>query len=248
MVCISDGSDMMGSLRNPAGWNNLYSLRPTSEWMEDTNEDAGDDSTEADIQLPYPISTVGPMARCPEDLAMFLETIFPEGKTDFAASGVLEQNAKELDTLVKKSSIGWLNDWGGALPFEDGVLAHSGDALKTFEAGGASIKNFTEAPFSNDDFWNAWMAIRSHKIFNSLHERIGCDVDDVLPTFKARGVKPEAIWECAQGKTLTKQQLQHAVDKVREWSLCTDELFETHDFLRFFASLLVPAPPTLFWG
>ncbi|KAL3769322.1 hypothetical protein ACHAWO_007521 [Cyclotella atomus] len=35
MVCLSDGSDMFGSLRNPAGWNNLYSLRPTSPLMEE---------------------------------------------------------------------------------------------------------------------------------------------------------------------------------------------------------------------
>ena len=29
MLSISDGSDMMGSLRNPAAWNNVYGLRPT---------------------------------------------------------------------------------------------------------------------------------------------------------------------------------------------------------------------------
>lgn len=235
---------MMGSLRNPAGWNNLYSLRPTSEWMEDANED----TEEEGIQLPYPISSVGPMARCPEDLAMFLETILPEEKTGFAASVVLEQSAEELDALVKTSTIGWLNDWGGALPFEDGVLAHSGDALKTFvDKGGASIKSFEEAPFSNDDLWNAWMTIRSHKIFNSLHERIGCGADDVLPTLKARGVKPEAIWECERGKSLTKEQLQYAVDKVRDWSLCTDELFKTHDFLALPSSQMYPFDASIEW-
>ncbi len=29
MVAVADGSDMMGSLRNPAGWNNVYGMRPT---------------------------------------------------------------------------------------------------------------------------------------------------------------------------------------------------------------------------
>ena len=24
MLCLADGTDMMGSLRNPAGWNNIY--------------------------------------------------------------------------------------------------------------------------------------------------------------------------------------------------------------------------------
>lgn len=29
LVALADGSDMMGSLRNPAGWNNVYGFRPT---------------------------------------------------------------------------------------------------------------------------------------------------------------------------------------------------------------------------
>ncbi|HPD93521.1 MAG TPA: amidase family protein, partial [Pararhodobacter sp.] len=29
MVALADGSDMMGSLRNPAGWNNVYGFRPS---------------------------------------------------------------------------------------------------------------------------------------------------------------------------------------------------------------------------
>jgi amidase len=37
LLAFADGSDMMGSLRNPAGWNNLYSLRPTSGMLEHEN-------------------------------------------------------------------------------------------------------------------------------------------------------------------------------------------------------------------
>ena len=29
MVALADGSDMMGSLRNPAGWNNVFGFRPS---------------------------------------------------------------------------------------------------------------------------------------------------------------------------------------------------------------------------
>ena len=37
MLAVADGSDMMGSLRNPAAWNAppLYSLRPTAGIMEE---------------------------------------------------------------------------------------------------------------------------------------------------------------------------------------------------------------------
>ena len=135
MLVLSDGSDMMGSLRNPAGWNNLYSIRPTAEWMKETIDGEADDSAESDIELPYPTSTVGPMARCPEDLAMFLETIFPEEqRTDFDASAVIDKSLEDLNLLVKRSKIGWLADWGGSLPFEDGVLPHCKRSLDLFES------------------------------------------------------------------------------------------------------------------
>jgi len=75
---------MMGSLRNPAEWNGLYSLRPTAGWMEEEDGGASTKSRDEDgelVGLPYPISTPGPMARCPEDVAMMLQTMLPGGKS-----------------------------------------------------------------------------------------------------------------------------------------------------------------------
>ena len=40
MLSIADGSDMMGSLRNPAGWNNVYGMRPS--WGTVPAEPEGD--------------------------------------------------------------------------------------------------------------------------------------------------------------------------------------------------------------
>ena len=64
MLSISDGSDMMGSLRNPAAWNNVYGLRPT--WGLVPPEPSGE------IFLSQ-LSTLGPMARSPKDLALLLD-------------------------------------------------------------------------------------------------------------------------------------------------------------------------------
>jgi len=249
MLVLSDGSDMMGSLRNPAGWNNLYSIRSTAGWMKESIDGEADDSTESDIELPYPTSTVGPMARCPEDLAMFLETILPEEqRTDFDASAVIDKSLEDLNLLVKRSKIGWLADWGGSLPFEDGVLSHCKRRLDLFDSkGGASIECLSDAPFPNDDLWDSWMVIRSHKIFNSLHERIGCDVDEVIPTLKACHVKPEAIWECEQGECLTRQQLELALEKAHDWSAVAETLFQSYDFLALPSSQVYPFDASIDW-
>merc|ERR1711969_136075 len=54
MLAIADGSDMMGSLRNPAAWNNVYGFRPS--WGRVPSEAIGDNFL-------HQLSTLGPMAR-----------------------------------------------------------------------------------------------------------------------------------------------------------------------------------------
>ncbi|MEC8015910.1 MAG: amidase family protein, partial [Pseudomonadota bacterium] len=66
MLSLADGSDMMGSLRNPAGWCNVYGFRPT--WGRVPSQPRGD-------LFLHPLATIGPMARSPEDLAILLDVI-----------------------------------------------------------------------------------------------------------------------------------------------------------------------------
>lgn len=68
----ADGTDMMGSLRNPAGWNGIYSLRPTAGIMQEDGDDNGEGNP-----LPYPISTLGPLARTISDMARLFQTLAP---------------------------------------------------------------------------------------------------------------------------------------------------------------------------
>ena len=241
MLSICDGSDMMGSLRNPAGWNKLYSLRPTAGMTEEE----GDESN----ILPYPISTVGPIARDPLDLAMYLQTILPERQqTHFEASEVINSSMSDLDTLVESSKIGWLGDWGGSLPYEDGVLSHCKRSLDLFPSkGDANIVCISTAPFPSDQLWNAWMTIRSSHIWRTLKEQIGCDESELISTLKARGVKREAVWECELGITKTLQDLEHAKQIVEDWALCSDELFNTYDFLALPSSQVYPFDAGIDW-
>ena len=66
MVSVADGSDMMGSLRNPAGWNNVYGMRPTFGLVP---SDAQGDT------FLHQLGVMGPMARTPRDLAALLDTM-----------------------------------------------------------------------------------------------------------------------------------------------------------------------------
>ena len=61
---VADGSDMMGSLRNPAAWANVFGLRP-SQGRVPYNPHAGD-------AYVAQLGTEGPMGRTVRDVAMLL--------------------------------------------------------------------------------------------------------------------------------------------------------------------------------
>lgn len=66
MLALADGSDEMGSLRNPAAWNNVYGFRPS--WGRVPGDGPGD-------LFVHQLATLGPMARSPGDLALLLDVI-----------------------------------------------------------------------------------------------------------------------------------------------------------------------------
>ncbi len=71
MLSVADGSDFMGSLRNPAAWNNVFGMRPSQGrvpmWPSN------------DVWMAQ-LGTEGPMARDVKSLAMLLHTQSGEDK------------------------------------------------------------------------------------------------------------------------------------------------------------------------
>jgi amidase len=162
MISIADGTDNMGSLRNPAGWNNIYSLRPTSGFIPTTIATTTNTTAASSIPmvsassiLPHPDSTPGPMARTPLDCALLLQTMVGNTERFNAMSLLLDDNNStvcsslsssssqqqqqqqqqqqptEIDTIMTTTTrIGWLGDWQGHLPFEDGILIRCRAALE----------------------------------------------------------------------------------------------------------------------
>ena len=63
MLSVADGSDFMGSLRNPAGWNNVFGFRPSQGRVP---------GWPADDVFIAQLSTSGPMARTVLDVARLL--------------------------------------------------------------------------------------------------------------------------------------------------------------------------------
>ncbi len=114
MLPVADGSDMMGSLRNPAGWNNVFGFRPSLG------------------RVPYgptpevfvsQFSTEGPMGRSVADLAMLLSVqAGPDARMPLALADDPAQFTQRLDRSFDGVRIGWMGDFDGHLATEPGVL------------------------------------------------------------------------------------------------------------------------------
>lgn len=236
MLCLSDGSDMMGSLRNPAGWNNLYSHRPTSGLVPGTLPCEKN-------PLPYPISTVGPIARNPLDCALLLETM--AGKQTFDASELMNG-----DALNSKSTygtrIGWLGDWHGSLAFEEGILSLCLSSLDMMKSRGIMIDDINEQHTTKmplPKLWDAWNCIRfamAAHTFTSMFE-----VKSLLGD--SSSIKDELKWEISKGLSVSKEELQHAKKVQEEYVTFLDDLFETYDFLALPSAQVWPFEASQAW-
>ena len=209
MLPLADGSDYGGSLRNPAGWNNVYGFRPSIGRVP---------SDGPDLWLPS-LSVLGPMARDVDDLALlFSIQAGPDPRAPLALDGPALASG---DFEPRGKRIAWLGDFGGALPFEPGVLDVAKSALKTFEDMGVEVEE-ARIDFSFEELWSAFLTIRHWQIGASL---IGFYRDPA----KRALLKDEAIYEVEGGLKLSAFDISRASETRSRWSLAVADLLRRYD-------------------
>jgi amidase len=225
MLPIADGSDFMGSLRNPAGWNHVYGFRPSQGRVPQV--------ANSDVWIDM-LSTEGPMGRSIEDVGRLLMT---QAGWDMRAPLSLQSSVVwgpgADPQALRGLRIGWLRNIDGHLATEDGVLDTCEQALRHFESAGAIVE---EVPFGFDaarvwDTWLAWRrAIAGPRAGALMH----------LPGAKDK-IKPEAQWEyeCSQGMSFTDFRkatesrtayYRHMLGLLEEWDVLVLPTAQTWPF------------------
>jgi amidase len=214
MLPVADGSDYGGSLRNPAGWNNVFGFRTSYGRVPADGRDAF---------LPS-MGVLGPMARNVADLAMLLAV--QAGYDDRVPMSMDENPAifqGPLEKNFKGARIAWAGDFKGYLPYEPGVLDVCKKALKTFEAMGCVIEE-AQPDYSIDAVWRAWLKLRAWQNGGTL-----------LPYYndpaKRALLKPEAVFEVESGLKLSAFDITAASLVRTEWYQAVRRFFEKYDFL-----------------
>ena len=185
MLPLADGSDFMGSLRNPAGWNNVFGMRPSQGRV-----------------AAYPVNDVwvsqlgtdGPMARHVTDLARLLETMAgSDPRTPLSLASLPPAWSSQLAPKVKGLRIGWLGDLNGYLPMETGVLQACESGLQRLSSLGAHIEAVSPN-FSPASVWQTWLAWRRVLTASRIAPMVAKGRDQI---------KPEALWEFDQAAGMT---------------------------------------------
>lgn len=237
MQPVADGSDYMGSLRNPAGWCNVYGYRPSAGRVPNR----GFELFLSDH------ATRGPMARCVADLALLLSTISGYDQLsplslddDASIKALTPANVNDrLRADMSGKKIAWLGDWDGYLPMEDGVLALCEKALSGFPEFGVTVEKL-QPPYDPAAFWEEiWLPFR-HMAAITLK-----------PYFedpeKRKLLKPEAIYEYEGSTKYSMHDLYAAGLKRSDWYRALMKVFETYDYVAVPTAQIFPFDKTISW-
>jgi len=216
MLPLADGSDMMGSLRTPAAFNNIFGFRTSVGCVP-----AGP----GDEVFFQQFSVVGPMARNVPDLALLLsvQAGFDPRVPITRRQDNPNQFAQPLDQNMKGKRIGWLGNLGGYLPTEPGMLETCLKALEHFKTIGCSVED-AMPDFDLPQLWRAWITLRGFTFG-------GTNVALYESPEKRALLKPEAVWEIEGGLKLTGLQVYEAAKVRSAWYQALRKLFESFDYL-----------------
>ena len=132
MMPIADGSDMGGSLRNPASFCNVVGLRPSPGRVPSWP-----------TQTPWsPLGVSGPMARTVSDLALVLSAMVgPDERFPLSLPDPPSTFSRPLDTDLRGVRVAWSEDLG--LPVSAEVKASLASARAVFESLGCEVVDAT---------------------------------------------------------------------------------------------------------
>jgi amidase len=188
MLPIADGSDMGGSLRNPANFCNVVGLRTAPGRVPVYPRLAGW----------YPFSVQGPMARTVQDTALLLSAMAgPDPRSPMAIAEPGSRFNIPLDRDFKGVRLAWSRDLGG-LPVDPRVTSAIDARRHVFEDLGCRVEEATPDFRDADEVFKVWRAWYFALSFG-----------DLMRTHR-RFIKETVIWNTEAGLKLTGPQIGQA--------------------------------------
>jgi amidase len=208
MVALADGTDLGGSLRNPANFCNVVGLRPSlgrvPQWP---SENAWQQ-----------VAVSGPMGRTVGDVALLLSVLAgPDARDPIALGEDGTRFRAPLETDVRGTRVAWSADLGG-LPVDPAVRAVLVAQRATFAALGCTVEDAEPDLHEADEVFFVLRGL--------LYAGLGAVVD-------AHGerVKETVRWNVEAGRTLTGTRIVAAEMARTRLFARMHAFFERYDYL-----------------
>lgn len=218
MLPIADGSDMGGSLRNPANFCNVVGLRPAPgrvpRWPA--------------VNAWGRLSVQGPMARTVADAALMLSAIAgPDPRAPLAIREPGRSLALPLERDFKGVAVAWSRDFGG-LPVDPEVTSAIEEKRGVFEDLGMNVVP-GEPDFAGADevfkTLRAWSFIQGY--------------GDLLEKHRDQ-IKDTVIWNLEAGMALSGPQVARAEMNRTTLYHRVRRFMERHEYMVFPVSQVPP--------
>ncbi len=194
MLPIADGSDLGGSLRNPASFCNVAGFRPS----------AGRVPSWPAYNAWYPLSVLGPMARTVQDLALQLTAM--AGADSRAPISIAQPGslfARPLERDFKGLRLAWSRDLGG-LPVDAKVTGVLEAQRHVFVELGMIVEDAQPDLTDADEVFKVLRAYQFELSYGNLLKA------------KRDQMKDTVVWNIEQGAQLTGPQIGRAELKRTE--------------------------------
>jgi amidase len=209
MQPIADGSDLGGSLRNPASFCNVVGFRPSPGRVPVWPARVG--------WCPLPVE--GPMARTVRDVALMLSVMAgPDPRAPLSISETGHLFRRSLERNFAGVRIAWSRDLGG-LPIDLRVTAVLEKQRGVFSSLGCHIEEATPDLRDADETFRVWRAWLFELGFGEM-----------LRTHRAQ-MKDTVIWNIEEGVRLTGPQIGQAERKRTELYHRVRQFMEQYEFL-----------------
>lgn len=219
MVPIADGSDLGGSLRNPASFCNVVGFRPSPGLVPSWPPS----------DLSRDLSVDGPMGRTVEDAALLLSTLAghdPRTSISFGGSGTTF--APPLEGDLGSPMIAWAPTAGDTMPFDPRISTTIDATRVTFDELGCR----TDEAFP--DLHDA------REVFFTLRARMfAADLGELLEDHRDE-MKATVVWNIEEGLRLAPSDIERAEHRRAELLDRVTAFFAVFDFLVMPVTQVVP--------
>ena len=217
---LAHGTDMGGSLRNPASFCGIVGMRPSIGRVAHTPT----------FKIDRNLTVHGPMARNIEDTALLLDAMSGEHPADPLSLPALPASFLSAARSGKgPKRIAYSPDLG-ITPVDPEVAAITRKAAERFAEAGAIVEE------AHPDLREA------HECFHVLRAFDFAVSKAALLRSKRDQLKPEVIWNIEEGLKLTVEQLERAEGQRVAMAARMLEFFRTYDLLLAPATIVAPFP------